>query len=273
MPAIAASASTSRPDDSAERWRPAALHDADPEQHHARRDGGGRQGDRERQQQERQDRHGRAETERRAHEQGATEHAAASVVDLDAELTGDHRPQQHLGVTGHQRRDPSGVLVAQPLLGQHVGDLGLCLARPLLDLVSLVVDLRIEDLALALAADVLAGGHREHPRQGAGDAGDDDRVGLARGAGHGRHDRERRYQPVLGAEDDLADLAQERARAALLGEVGGDPGAVVGRCRGIHRRSSGVQVAGRADHVGRVCHVRVRVAHRRRRRPPGYRRR
>ena len=68
------------------------------------------------------------------------------------------------------------VLVRQAVLLEHVGDLGLRFARALVDLLALVDDLRVEDLALALAADVLAGGHAEDAAERGGDAGHDDEV-------------------------------------------------------------------------------------------------
>ena len=73
-----------------------------------------------------------------------------ALVDLDPELAAHHRAQEHLGVPGHDRRDPGGVLVTEPLLGKHVRDLGLRFAGALLDLRPLAGDLGVEDLALAL---------------------------------------------------------------------------------------------------------------------------
>ena len=97
----------------------------------------------------------------------------------------------------------------EAFLGEHERDLGLGLARPLRDFVTLLVDLGIEDLALALAADVLAGRHREHAGEATGDARDDDWERLAGCARDRGDDREGRYQSVLESEDDLADLAEE----------------------------------------------------------------
>ena len=131
------------------------------------------------------------------------------VVDLDPELARHHRPQQHLGVARHHRRDALCLLLGEAFLCEHERDLGLGLAWPLRDFVTLLVDLRIEDLALALAADVFAGRHREHAGEATGDARDDDRERLAGCTRDRGDDRERRYQSVLEPEDDLADLAEE----------------------------------------------------------------
>ena len=131
------------------------------------------------------------------------------VVDLDAELARHHRPQQHLGVARHHRRDALRLLLREAFLREHERDLRLGLARPLRDFVTLLVDLGVEDLALALATDVLAGGHREHTGEAARDAGDDDWERLAGCARDRGDDREGRYQSVLESEDDLADLAEE----------------------------------------------------------------
>jgi hypothetical protein len=138
-------------------------------------------------------------------------------------------------VAGHDRRDPGGVLLAEALLAQHVGDLGLRLARPLGDLLALAQDLGVEDLTLALGTDVLAGGHAEHARESGRDTGDDDRERLARGPGDGGDHGERGHQPVLRPEHDLADLAQQRARAPLVGEVAREPRPGVGGGRRIVR--------------------------------------
>ena len=240
MPATAASIRTSRPDDSAERWVQRLFTTPMPNSTEPGGDDRGRDRHADRHEQEWQDRDERAQAERRSHEQGPAEDAAAVLVDLDAELAGHHRPQEHLGMARHLCRDPRRLLLAEPFLGQHERDFGLGLAGPLLDLVALLVDLGVEDLALALAADVLAGGHREHAGQAAGDTGDDDGEGLPRRAGHGGHDGQRRDQAVLKAEHDLADLTEEGAFVALLGEVRGDPVPVVGGCRSVHRWSRGV---------------------------------
>ena len=78
---------------------------------------------------------------------------AVALVDLDPELAAHHRAQEHLGMAGHDRGDPCGVLVTEPLLGEHVRHLGLRFAGPLLDLRPLAGDLGVEDLALALRAE------------------------------------------------------------------------------------------------------------------------
>jgi hypothetical protein len=57
----------------------------------------------------------------------------------------------------------------------------------------------------------------------AGDTRDDDRERLAGCAGDGGDDRERRDEAVLEPEDDLPDLAQQRARSPFFREVLGDP--------------------------------------------------
>src|SRR4029079_3315847 len=158
--------------------------------------------------------------------------------------------QQHLGVTRHHGRDATSLLLGETLLREHERDFGLSFARSLRDFVALVVDLGVEDLALPLAADVLAGGHREHAGEATRDAGDDDGECLTRGAGDRRDDGKRRNEAVLEPEDDLPDLAQKRAGLALLGEVIGEPGAV---------RS----VRGRVERWSRrgLSHVPVRFAY------------
>ena len=89
-----------------------------------------------------------------------------------------------------------------------------------MDLLALVDDLGVEDLALALAADVLAGGHAEDPAECGGEAGHDDVVVVLGRARDEVHDGDRADQAVLRPEDRLADLAQQRRLAALVGEVG-----------------------------------------------------
>jgi hypothetical protein len=130
----------------------------------------------------------------------------------------------------HDRRDPGCILLAQALLGEHVCHLGLRFARSLLDLDPLALDLRVEDLALALRADVFARGHRKDAGQGCRDTGNDHGERLAGCAGDRGHNGERRDDAVLRAEDDLTRLAEQRAVAALLGEVPGDPFPGVRRC-------------------------------------------
>ena len=112
---------------------------------------------------------------------------------------------------------------------EHVGHLSLSLTGTLSHLFALARDLGRKDLALALAAHVLAGGHAEDPRQARGDAGDQDLRPIAGGTREGAHHPQRADQTVLGPEDRLTDLSQG-CLAPLVGEVLTDPGAVeVGR--------------------------------------------
>ena len=134
----------------------------------------------------------------------------------------------------HDLGDGQCLVVGQTVLFEHEGDLGLRLAGSVVDLVALVGDLRLEDLALALAADVLAGAHAEDARQPGCDAGDEHGVPVARGAGHGAHDREGADEAVLRAEDRLADLTEDAGAPPFFGQVS--------------RQEVVVEVAGR--HVG-----------------------
>ena len=101
------------------------------------------------------------------------------------------------------------LFVREAVLLEHVGHLGLGLAGTLVDLLALLHDLRVEDLALALAADVLAGSHAEDSGQPRRDACHQHRIAVRRRAGDGAHHRKRADQTVLRAEDRLANLAQQ----------------------------------------------------------------
>ena len=125
-------------------------------------------------------------------------------------------PRQHLG-------DEPRLVRRQAILCEQVPDFGLRLAGAFLDLAHLAGDPRLEELTLALAADVLPGGHGEDARQGGGRAGDEDREGGESRAGHGGHHGEDRHEPVLGTEDDLSDVTQPGDAPTLLREVGGQP--------------------------------------------------
>ena len=149
---------------------------------------------------------------------------------FDVYLTSEHH--RCLETSAHLEL-PAARFFIEPLLREQVGDLRFRLTRPLGDLQALIGDLGVEDLELALGADVLAGGHREHPREGACQPGHDHREGVRRGARDRGHDRQRGHQPVLGAEHDLADLAQPGARSSLLLEVRRQPVPRVGGGRRI----------------------------------------
>ena len=86
-----------------------------------------------------------------------------------------------------------------------------------MDLLALVDDLGVEDLALALAADVLAGRHAEDPAERRREPGHDDVVVVLGRARDEVHDGDRADQAVLRSEDRLADLSQQRGLAALVG--------------------------------------------------------
>ena len=74
-----------------------------------------------------------------------------------------------------------GRLVRREALGPvGGGQLGLLLLGHRLHLGPLEGDLALEQLALALHPDVLAGGHAERPGEQAGDAGEEDELGLGR---------------------------------------------------------------------------------------------
>ena len=120
----------------------------------------------------------------------------------------------------HRPCNRRGLRAGQAILAEHVGHLGLRLARALVDLAALVDDLCLEDLALALARQVFAGGHAEDAGQPRRDAGNEDREAARRGAGHRAHDREGADQAVLCAEDRLTDLAEQARTATLVAEMG-----------------------------------------------------
>ena len=77
-------------------------------------------------------------------------------------------------MAGHDAGDLGRFAPRQPILLEHVRDFGLGLAGPRLDLLAFARDLGLEDLPLALAGQVLAGGHAEHAGEPRGDAGHED---------------------------------------------------------------------------------------------------
>ena len=88
------------------------------------------------------------------------------------------------------------------------GQLGLLLLGHRLHLGPLEGDLALEQLALALHRDVLAGGHAEGAGQQSGDAREQDEARVVgRGAGHAHHQRQVADEAVGDAEDDRPERA------------------------------------------------------------------
>ena len=111
------------------------------------------------------------------------------------------------------------------------GQLGLLLLGHRLHLGPLERDLALEQLALALHRDVLAGGHAERPREQAGDPGQQDEARVARrGAGHAHDQREVAHEAVADPEDHgpqrprTATGAMPALAARDLGGAGGPAG-------------------------------------------------
>jgi len=105
-------------------------------------------------------------------------------------------------------------------------DLRFRLGRTVADLLALVLDLRDEDLALALRRQVLTRGHREDARERRRDARDQDSEAVAARRADGADDRERADQTILHPEERLADLAEQLRFLALVRKVLGQPRAV-----------------------------------------------
>jgi hypothetical protein len=102
-----------------------------------------------------------------------------------------------------------------------LGQLALLLLGHDPHLLALDGDLALEELALALHADVLAGGHREGTGKEAGDAGEDDELVVGDRTGNAHDQREVAHQPVVGAEDGGAQRARLAAAVpCLLAHVG-----------------------------------------------------
>ena len=122
---------------------------------------------------------------------------------------------------------------------EHVGDLGLGLAGAVRDLLTFLLDLGEEDLALALRAHVFAGAHRDDLGERGGDAGDEHRELLARRGRHRDDDDEDAGDTVLRAEDRLAHLAEQIGLTPFFAEVIGEPLPVVIRPLAHLRRGHG----------------------------------
>ena len=124
-------------------------------------------------------------------------------------------------------RDPGRFLGGEPLGPVRGGQLGLLLLGHRLHLGSLERDLPLEQLALALHRDVLAGGHAERTREKARDAGQQDEARIARrGAGDAHHQGQVADQAVADAEDDRPQRPRPAAGAVprlALADLGGTP--------------------------------------------------
>src|SRR5260221_1992855 len=98
-----------------------------------------------------------------------------------------------------------------------------------MDLFGFSLDLRLENLALALAGHVLAGAHAENTCQRGCQPGNQDRERLTGCATYRADDGEGADEPILRSEHRFANFAQHTRRATLVGEVRLEPLRIVVR--------------------------------------------
>ena len=127
------------------------------------------------------------------------------------ELLADELLQRPLRVLEEAVGDRPGLVLPEPLGPVDGGHLGLLFLGHRLQFGPLERDLALEQLALALHRDVLAGGHAERAGEQARDSGEQDEVvrrrRLTRRADHAHHEREVADQSVADPEDDRPEGA------------------------------------------------------------------
>ena len=192
---------------------------------------------------ERDDRHGGAQGER-DHRPDRGTPRRAELIGIEAQFLTDQHVERGLRVL----HDPVGdrrSLVPGEALGSIRGrQLGLFLLGHRRHLGAFELDLALEQLALALHADVFAGRHAERAREQPGDAGEEDEPRVCgRRAGHAHDQRQVADESVAHAEDDRAERAGSGIRPVPLLE----PPDIRGR-----RRASGDRDAVAPDRRGRL---------------------
>ena len=115
----------------------------------------------------------------------------AELVGVEAELLANERVERGHGVPEDAVGDPRRLLGGEALRSVGGGQLGLLLLGHRLHLGPLERDLPLEELALALHRDVLAGGHAERAGEQSGDPGEQDEPRLGGVAPGHAHDERR----------------------------------------------------------------------------------
>ncbi len=139
-----------------------------------------------------------------ADDEGVAERGAADVG-REAELLLHLGAEEDVGVGGEAGGDPFRVGARQAFVLEDQRQLGRLALGFLFDLEPLVGDLRLVQRLLRLAGEEGAAAHRDAAGDRLGEAGDEDRRPPGVRRRHPGDDAERHQQPVLGAEDELAD--------------------------------------------------------------------
>ena len=161
----------------------------------------------------------------------AAPHGDPSSSGSRPELLAYEDVERGFGILEQAVGDAGRLVAGEALRAVRGRQLGLLLLGHRLHLGPFELDLSLEQLALALHADVLAGGHAERPCQQAGDPGEKDEGRVCgRRAGNAHDQRQVAHEAVTHAEDDRAEGARSSARAMPrlppgdLGGVGGPSG-------------------------------------------------
>ncbi len=161
-----------------------------------------------------------APIEKATNEDAAAPHGEPSSSGSSPELLAHLGVERLLRILHQARRDLARILLRESLGAVDVGQLLFLDIGHDAQLFALDRDLVLEQLALALHADVLAGAHRERTGHETGDAGEHDQMVVGGRPGDAHHERQVAHQAVVGAEDGGAQRARSpTAMPCLLANV------------------------------------------------------